>query len=279
MTVVVVLASPPRPGLVCSSLPETTPLSASEAADLYAASLADTLRAAEQAGGQLLVNYRPAETIPDGESAADGEATAESQTTLESKPGPAAAVRALASEALADVTDARFEPQVGSTPSARLGNTVTHLLREEDADSVAVLRPVAPLVRRSTVDSGVMKLRSNQTVVGATPAGDYFFAGFTDPLAFDDALADPAVQTLTDRARDADHEVDFLPVQPAVDTPAGLSTLVPLLRARVRAERVVPTETATFLHDHDLAVRDGAVVRENAVEERAAEEDAVDESP
>jgi hypothetical protein len=247
MTTVVVPATPPRPGLVCPDLPEQTPLSPAEAADLYEAALQDTLRTAEQAGGDLLVNYRSEETIPE-----------EFRTDTD----PEAEVRAVASEALSDVTAVRFETQVGSTDSARIGNTVTHLLREEAVDSVAVLRPTAPLVRRSTVDSGAMKLRTNGAVFGPTTAGDVYYAGFTDTVEFVGALADPAVETLTDRARDADRETEFLPIQPSVESAEGLASLVPLLRARVRAERVVPANTATFVHDHGLRVRDGDLVRE-----------------
>lgn len=246
MTVVVVLAAPPRPGLVCPELASESPLSAAEATDLYAAALADTLVTAERAGGELLVNYRDTETIPEA---------------FRTETEPAAAVRTVASEALSDVTAARFEPQVGSTPSARVGNTVTHLLREEEADSVSVVWPTAPSARRSELDSAAMKLRSSQTVLGPTTDGGVWYAGFTDPPAFDGALSSPAVETLTDRARDADHDVDFLPAQPAVDSAAGLRTAVPSIRAQVRAERVVPVETATFVHDHGLRVRDGDLVR------------------
>lgn len=248
MTTLVVPAAPPRAGLVCASLSDSTPLSAEEAADLYAAALKDTLRAAEKAGGDLLVNVRSEETIPD-EFHTDTDPTAE--------------VRAVAGEALTDVTAARFEPQVGSTRDARVGNTVTHLLREEGADSVAVIRPIAPLVRRSTVDSGVMKLRSNETVLGPTATAGVYFAGFTDTIQFGEAFTDPAVETLTDRATDADNGVDFLQTQATIDSATGLAALIPILRARVTAERVAPTETATFVHEAGLRARDGEVVRDD----------------
>lgn len=247
MTVVVVLAAPPRSGLVFSRVAETTPLSASAASDLYAAALADTLRTAEAAGGDLLVNYRDRDTLPPEHHG-------------ETEP---AAVRAVASEALRDVTAARFEPQVGSTPAARVGNTVTHLLREEGADSVVVLRPVAPLLQRPDVDTGTMRLRSNETVLGTTTDGAVYYAGFTEPVAFEDAFQPPAVETLTERARDADHDVAFLSSQPAVDSAAGLRSFVPTLRARVHAEQAVPAETATFVHEHGLHVRDGTLVVDN----------------
>ena len=266
MTVVVVLAAPPRSGLVFSQVAETTPLSATAASDLYAAALADTLRTAEAAGGDLLVNYRDRDTLP-----ADHHGETE----------PAAAVRAVASEALRDVTAARFEPQVGSTPAARVGNTVTHLLREEGADSVVVLRPVAPLLQRPDVDTGTMRLRSNETVLGTTTDGAVYYAGFTDPVAFEDAFQPPAVETLTERARDADHDVAFLPAQPAVDSAAGLRSFVPTLRARVHAEQAVPPETATFVHEHGLRVRDGTLVADGGPNDGSDDSprDGSDDSP
>lgn len=248
MTTLVVPAAPPRAGLVCASLPESTPLSGEEAADLYAAALQDTLRAAEKSGGDLLVNVRSEETIPE-----------EFHTDTD----PEAEVRAVAGEALADVTAVRFEPQVGSTRDARVGNTVTHLLREEGADSVAVIRPIAPLVRRSTIDSGVMKLRSEETVLGPTATGGVYFTGFTDTIQFGEAFTDPAVETLTDRSVDADNGVDFLPTQTTIDSATGLAGLIPILRGRVTAERVAPTETATFVHEAGLRARDGEVVRDD----------------
>ncbi|MFB6176595.1 MAG: hypothetical protein ABEI99_05540, partial [Halobaculum sp.] len=126
-----------------------------------------------------------------------------------------------------------------------------------------VIRPVAPLVRRSTIDSGVMKLRSNETVLGPTTTGGVYFTGFTDTIQFGEAFADPAVETLTDRATDADNDVDFLQTQATIDSARGLTALLPILRARVTAERVVPAETATFVHETGLRARDGEVVRDD----------------
>ncbi|MFB6176596.1 MAG: hypothetical protein ABEI99_05545, partial [Halobaculum sp.] len=144
MTTLVVPAAPPRAGLVCESLPDSTPLSPAEAADLYEAALKDTLRAAEKAGGDLLVNVRSEETIPE---------------SFHTDTDPEAEVRAAASEALDDVTTARFEPQVGSTRAARLGNTVTHLLEEEDKRQVAVTTPGAAFLRRECVLDALAALR------------------------------------------------------------------------------------------------------------------------
>ncbi|ERH11589.1 MAG: hypothetical protein J07HB67_00597 [halophilic archaeon J07HB67] len=123
-----------------------------------------------------------------------------------------------------------------------------------------MVRPVAPLIQRPDIDTGTMRLRSNETVLGATTDGGVYYAGFSDPVAFADAFQPPAVETLTRRAGDADHDVAFLSSQPAVDSAAGLRSFVPTLRARVHAEQAVPPETATFVHEHGLRVRDGRLV-------------------
>lgn len=256
MTVVAVLADPPREGLVLSDLPERTPLSAAEAADLYGAALEDVVRAVGASGGDPLVNYRPPDLLPEGYR--DGV-------------DPEAELRAVVEDALSGVSDAdpgevRYEVQVGSTPAARVGNTVTHLLREEDATSAAVCWPTAPLVGRKDVDSAAMKLRRSPVVLGPATGGRVYYAGFTDPVDFEDALAPPAVETMVARGRDAGHDVDFLATLPRIDTPGGLATTVAVVRARRRADRVVPASTAELVDDLGLAVREeegeAVVVRE-----------------
>lgn len=241
MTVVAVLVDPPRPGLVLPELAETSRLSAAEAAECYAAMVKDAVDAVDRSGGELLVNYRPDELLP-GEFTTDTAAEAE--------------VRALVADAVDDLDDVRFEPQVGSTPSARAGNTVTHLLREEGARSVAVVRGGAPFLTRTGVDSAAMKLRSSPVVLGPATEGRVYYVGFTEPVDFEDAFRAPALGTLTDRGRDAGHDVDFLPVQPALERGSDLATVVSLLEARVAAERIVPGHLAELLlRDLGLTVR------------------------
>ena len=237
MTVIAVLADPPREGLVLPELPETSPLSTAEATELYAAMLKDTFAAVENSGGELLVNYRPDDQLPDY----DGES---SQAQL----------RALANEALDDVGEARFEEQVGSSFAARAGNTATHLLDREGVQSVAVVEGTAPTLSRKDVDSAAMKLRRSEVVLGPADAGRTFFLGLTEPIDFEGAYAEPSVETLANRATDAGHDVDFLPRMTAVETGADLLSLVPYLNARVTADRIVPVHTTTYLHDLGLRV-------------------------
>lgn len=239
MTVVCVLCDPPRPGLVLTELVDEGPLTADQAADLYAALLKDTFVAVERSGGDLLVNYRPEELLPEafrGEGDADAEAE----------------IRALAADACSDLDDVRFEVQVGSSYAARAGNTVTHLLREEDVDSVAVVRGTAPFVTRATIDSAAMKLRTTPVVLGPAPDGRVFYAAFTEPIDFTDVFAAPEVATLAARGDAADLGVDFLPMQPVLRTPEDLDTVLPLIAARRDAGRIVPKETAPLIADFGL---------------------------
>jgi glycosyltransferase A (GT-A) superfamily protein (DUF2064 family) len=241
MTVVAVLADPPRPGLVLPRLAETSPLTEAEAAELYAAMLQDTMAAVERSGGDLLVNYRPEDLLPEAFADA-GEASAEAE------------VRSVAVDVLEDPSSVRFETQVGSTYAARVGNTVTHLLRDEGVQSAAVVPGHVPFLTRSVVDGAAMKLRSNPVVLGPSTNGRVYFAGFTEPVDFAEAFATPEVETLTDRAADADLDVGFLELRSTVETGADLLTLVPTIRARWRAERIVPAKTAEFVVDHGLHV-------------------------
>ncbi|WP_158056624.1 TIGR04282 family arsenosugar biosynthesis glycosyltransferase [Halorussus halophilus] len=240
MTVLAVVTDPPREGLVLPDLADSSPLTEREAADLYAAMVKDTIRAAERSGGDVLVNYRPDDLIPEefhGEQSAEAE------------------VRALAKTALESFEDARFEKQVGSTFSARVGNTVTHLLEQEEVQSAAVVDGLAPTLTRKDIDSAAMKLRRNEVVLGPSERGRVFFAGFTDTIDFEDAYQIPELETLTHRAVDAGHEVDYLPQMPTVETGDDLLTLVSLLESRVTAGRVVPEHTATLLDELNLRVR------------------------
>jgi len=247
MTTIAVLADPPRAGLVATDLAATSPLTEAEAAEWYAAVLKDVLVAIDRSGGDLLVNYRPDDLLPD-----------ESVTGTASE----AAVRAVAASALDDLDGVRFEPQVGSTVAARAGNTVTHLLREEGVVSAAVVEPTIPFLTRPLIDSAAMKLRRSEVVLGASTRGRVYYAGFTEPIDFSDAFAHPALETLTERGRDAESEVDFLPMQPVVETGEDLLDALPLLNARVAAERPVPVHTATVAADLGLQVAwDGAEPR------------------
>jgi hypothetical protein len=239
MTTIAVLADPPREGLVAADLAATSPLTEADAAEWYAAVLKDVCVAVDRSGGDLLVNYRPDDLLPD-----------DHVTGTASE----AAVRAVVASALDDLDDVRFEPQVGSTVAARAGNTVTHLLREEGVTSAAVVEPTIPFLTRPLVDNAAMKLRRSEVVLGVSTRGRVYYAGFTEPIDFTDAFAAPPLETLTAKGRNEGHEVDFLPIQPVVETGDDLCDALPVLNARVDAERAVPVHTATVADDLGLRV-------------------------
>jgi 2-phospho-L-lactate guanylyltransferase (CobY/MobA/RfbA family) len=242
MTTVAVLADPPREGFVLPALADRTTLSTTQIARLYAASLSDVLSAVEISGADLLVNYRPEESIP-AEYA--GEESAERE------------LRRLAGDVLSEPEATRFEIQVGTTVSGRAGNTATHLLESEDIASVAIVPGTAPLLGRTDIDGAAMKLRGSETVLGPAVGGGVYYAGFRAPIDFENAYDPPAIETLTDRALAADHAVDFMPMSPTIGTPAGLASAISLCRARERAGRLVPTRFAECLADLGLRTRAG----------------------
>jgi len=231
MTTVAVLCDPPRPGLVLPELVETSPLTPAEGADLYAAMLRDVVAAVAASGGELLVNYRPEDALPEAHR----------------RDGAEAEVRDAVADALADPDAVRFEVQVGETFAGRAGNTVTHLLEQEGVNTAAVVQPTAAFLTRGEVDNAAMKLRRSEVVLGPTDGGRVYYAGFAAPVDFESASTPPVVETLTDRGVDAGHEVDFLPSLPVVETGADLVSALALLGARRRAGRPVPEHTADRL--------------------------------
>ncbi|RQG98659.1 hypothetical protein [Natrarchaeobius oligotrophus] len=245
---VVVPVDPPSEGVVLSSLVETTSVTESEAVALYEAAVADVLRAVDASGGDLLLNYRDRETMPDGAVPSDAD--------------PEAAVRALATDALGDVEGVRFERQVGSSRSARVGNTVTHLLEREDAGTVGVLEPTVPLVGRAEIDAASMSLRRYDVVIGPSSGGRTYFAGFTEPIDFTDVYEGVALSTLAGRAGDAGLDLGFSPFLPTVTSESGLCATLAEIEARRVAERPGAEATAAVVDDLGLGVgSEGALER------------------
>jgi hypothetical protein len=233
MPTVAVLAEPPEPGVVLPEIVETTPLSAADAADLYAAMLADVCEAVQEGAGDLLVNYRPADQV-------------------DADVDPQAAIETVLDADVPRAEDVRYEVQVGETRASRAGNTATHLLESEGVDSVVLTDPSAAFLRREHLGTVTMKLRTREAVVGPTSGGRVYLAGFREPVEFSDIYAPPAVQTVTARASDADLDVGFAPMLPVVRTAEDLVSAVALVRARVRAGRNVPPRFAPFVAEYGL---------------------------
>ncbi|MEF8853369.1 MAG: hypothetical protein V5A44_01630 [Haloarculaceae archaeon] len=233
MTTVAVLADPPAETDALVGLEERGVLTAAQTRELYTATLRDACVAVENSGGDLLVNYRSRD---------------------ESEDAAEEAVRSALSPALSDPGGARYEVQVGSTRSARVGNTVTHLLEREGVRSAAVVDPTVALLERRHVDSAAMKLRGSEVVVGPTAGGAVWYAGFTEPVDFTDALAAPSLRTLTERATDEGLDVDFLESLPLVADPDGLAAAVVLAGSRERAGVPVPEHTREAVAETGLGV-------------------------
>jgi glycosyltransferase A (GT-A) superfamily protein (DUF2064 family) len=229
MTEIAVLADPPHPG-VLPGLVESSPLSGEEAQYLYTAMLRDVCAAASSSGGDLLVNYRPADAVPDVE---DSEA-------------------ALCDALEGVVDDARYEVQVGETFAGRAGNTVSFLLQQEGVASAAALTPQSALLTRQVIDQAAMKLRRSEVVLGPVADGRVYYAAFTDPVDFEAAYTVPALSTLTNRALDAGLDVDFLRTLPVIETGMDLAAAIINIDARKRAGRPVPMYLVDAIDDLGL---------------------------
>ncbi|RQG97680.1 hypothetical protein [Natrarchaeobius chitinivorans] len=245
--IVVVPVDPPGVGLASSSLVETTPVTEADAALLSEAAAIDVLRAAAASGGDLLVNYRDDETLPAETVGAD----------------PEGEIRSIADVALESVENVRFERQVGSSRSARIGNTVTHLLERESAGTVGVLEPTVPLVGRSDIDGAAMALRRHDVVLGPSSGGRISFAGFAEPVDFEDAYAPPELSTLADRTGAAGLDLGFAPFLPTVAAESGLCATIATLEVRDVAGRPGGEATAAAVEEIGLRVgSDGRLERE-----------------
>jgi glycosyltransferase A (GT-A) superfamily protein (DUF2064 family) len=239
MTTTVVLAEPPVEGTTLADLVD--PLSAAEAVELYRAMLADVCETLQRGEADVLVNYLPPEQAPVDD--------------------PESTLRDLLDAELPDSDAVRYEPQVGETHSGRVGNALTHLLENEQEETVAAVAPTAPFLRREHIGTAAMKLRTNDVVLGPAPDGRVTFAGFGEPIDFADAYAPPAVETLATRADEAGLDADFLPMTPVIERSGDLDTALSVLAARRRAGRLVPPRTAAVLDGWRVSA-DG-VVRES----------------
>lgn len=239
MTLHVLAVDPPRPGLALPELTTDGGLGAEAVVRLAEALIQDAAVAAADSGGELLVYHPTDDQLP----AAHRTETA-----------PVDELRALLETALPAGDDVRFEPQGGSSAGARVTNAATHLLQEEDEASVAVLDGRAPTLDRAALDSAGMKLRRSEAVIGPAPNGRATYLGLTEPMDLEGAWGPPQLNPLVERAVEAEYGIDFLPMHPRVDGPAGLASVVALIEAWRAAGRRYPSHTAAAIDDLDLQV-------------------------
>lgn len=226
MPTIVVRTPPPVEAAVTDGPLDDTGLDTEALVTLREALLIDACRAVQASGSDLVVTVAPT----------DGDADRADDRAIE-------AVEATLDRGLE--TTPRVEPQVGSTPSARLGNTVTHLL-EAGASSVGAVFPGA-IVDRSTLDQATIQLRTADAVLGPDPGGDVAYAGFTAPIEFTDALESPAIRTLVERAVAAGLETTTIDSRPRVSDPDSLDGVRALIEARALAGDRVPEALAAWI--------------------------------
>lgn len=252
MTVVVLVADAPVEGVACGDLVAETPLTAADGVDLYRAILKDVFATLGESTVDVLVNYPGPDDLP---------------ADAETSPSPEAALKGLAGSVVDPerLDDFRFEVQVGSSFSAKAGNAITHLLRDEDHHSASVLRPCVPRLVRSVVDEAAIKLRRNDVVLGPAPNGEVYFAGFTDLIDFTDAFETNPQETLAGRAGEKGLTVDFARERELLDSDASLRSIVVRLRAEMLAGNTVPQHLWSFVEDRGLSVEDDQLVVGSAV--------------
>ncbi len=248
MTIVVLMADAPVEGVACRELVEETPLSPADGLALYTAILEDVFETLAESTVDVLVNYPPADDLPDDVADPDRR--------------PEVALRALAGTVVEPdrLDDFRFEVQVGSNFSSKAGNAITHLIRDEERTSASVLRPCVPRLVRSVVDEAAIKLRRNDVVLGPAGDGDVYFAGFVEPIDFADAFEANAMETIASRAGEEGLTVDFAREREVLDSARALRTVVTRLRAELLAGNPVPEHTWNFVEDRGLRVEDKKLV-------------------
>lgn len=248
MTVVVALVDPPREGVALANVVEETALSPADGVTLYEGMLADFFAVTAEANVDVLVNYPTEDVLPDGQEGS-----------------PEAEIRSVAARALdaEDLTDVRYEVQVGSTPSARIGNAITHLLRDEDETSAVFVDHRVPFLDRSVIDQAAIDLRRSETVVGPAADGSVFLAGFKEPIDFADIFEGVPIENVVSRTVEEGYTVDFVRRREVVATPRDLKTVVSLLRARQMADKRVSTHTTAAVDELGLRVEDGDLTVSN----------------
>lgn len=245
MTTVVLVPEPPVEGVACADLVAETALTPADGLALYRALLADTMVTLQRSTIDILVNHPTPADVPDDVEEVD----------------PKAELREIAAKAMEpDRFEAvRFEPQVGSDFSAKAGNAITHLIREEGVQSAAVLRPCVPRLARSIIDEGALKLRRADVVLGPASRGDVYFAGFSELIDFEGVFATRSIEEVTRRAVAADLEVDFLRMRERLQAPADLTGVLARLNANTLADKQVPEHVWEAMQEREIEVRDGTI--------------------
>ncbi|MDZ7850608.1 MAG: DUF2064 domain-containing protein [Halodesulfurarchaeum sp.] len=158
----------------------------------------------------------------------------------------------------------RFEPQVGSDFSAKAGNAITHLVRDEDIQSAAVLRPCVPRLTRSVIDEAALKLRRADVVIGPACRGQVYYAGFSDLIDFEGVFGTRPVEEITRRAVEEGLAVDFQRSRELLWEPEDLVGVLSRLNADTLAGKPVPEHTWETVQEREIAMVDGELTSRDA---------------
>jgi hypothetical protein len=251
VTTVVLLPDPPVEEIAGERLVAETDLTPADGLAIYRATLADTLSTLEEGTADVLVNYPPADDLPANSDGLNPE------TELRRIAGTVMTPEA--------VEAVRFEPQVGSDRSARAGNAITHLVRDEGEQSAAVLFPTPRLVR-SIVDEASLKLRRADVVLGPATRGEVYYAGFADLIDFTDVFAERPIGAITRRAREADLDVDFVRTREVLDGKASFEGVLTRIRADAIAEKPVPEHLWETIQERNIRIEDGRITSDAATD-------------
>lgn len=251
MTTIVLLPDPPVEGVACERLVAETDLTPADGVAIYRSTVADTLATLEEGTVDALVNYPTEDDLPDGIDGVDPE------TELRE-----IAATALSPEGFEDV---RFEPQVGSNRSAKAGNAITHLVRDEGEQSAAVLFPVPRLVR-SIVDEAALKLRRADVVIGPAGRGEVYYAGFSELIDFTDVLEERPVEEVARRAREKDFQVDFVRSREVLSGAPDFEGVLSRITADVLADKPVPEHLWRTIQERGIRIEDGTITSDAATD-------------
>ncbi len=126
------------------------------------------------------------------------------------------------------------------------GDVPSELARRYDDASVALVAGMCPLLGRRHVDAGAMRLRRHEVVIGVDQTADWYYLGVSADLA---GSVDPSdrPRDLAAWGDEAGASVDFMPMLPVVRDAASLSVVEELLAAHAIARTATaPTTRATL---------------------------------
>lgn len=198
----------------------------SELADLYHALCADAISAVDESGGELFLATGATDT------AAQNFATDLQSAVLTD--GDAAEL----------LTVDRHEDQ----PDFR--SALASVRNASPAASVGILNPCVTLLGRQQLDTAAMRLRRDDTVIGPTPAGGWYYLGTQLEIdAVPESLSDDLAR-IAKLFADDDWRLGFLPLLPVINAPTDIAHMRTLVVSMHRGNRPISPYTAAWLDQY-----------------------------